>query len=277
MSEISEAEKRRILRERRQKKLANGGASNRLNKITGQVDSHLSTESPLETPKDQVSPIISATETPIPAAYTKAGVNKESHRAGDFKDNDPQVELFKKLAELQGADKSTPDLFSLLGSLKDGMSKTNEPAVGQPQINPVDEKMLQYHDYLVNRLKAYTILIRWLILLPFIYMVVSSSYASEMFFTKPSNFFMIFTSFEIITMSIYYQALQRIEEKNNVNTLNNSSIIMKIVSMVPEGVLPIKDLKGKAALILQYQQVLSMFVTDICFVIIMVGIFSYLY
>nr|3ZS9_C Chain C, GOLGI TO ER TRAFFIC PROTEIN 2 [Saccharomyces cerevisiae]3ZS9_D Chain D, GOLGI TO ER TRAFFIC PROTEIN 2 [Saccharomyces cerevisiae] len=37
MSELTEAEKRRLLRERRQKKFSNGGASSRLNKITGQA------------------------------------------------------------------------------------------------------------------------------------------------------------------------------------------------------------------------------------------------
>ncbi|CCC70427.1 hypothetical protein NCAS_0E03570 [Naumovozyma castellii] len=269
MSELSESEKRRILRERRQKKFAQGGATSRLNKITGQAESHLSTESPLDTPKQKItSPVLETVGAPREASIPTT--NKDANA-------DPQVELLKKLADMQNQDQSTPDLFSLLGSLKEGMNDNSTGATPVQPVNLVDQEMLAYHDYLVNRLKAFTILIKWLVLLPYIYFLTKSAYSSApiSFFTTPSNFFMIFTSFEIIATSIYYQKLQSIEKANKVNTMHQNSKIVKLVSLIPEGIVPIPDLTGKVVLALQYWDVLSMFITDICFVIIAMGLCSY--
>ena len=91
----------------------------------------------------------------------------------------------------------------------------------------------------------------------------------------PSYFFMIFTTFEMVATSIYYQKLQSIERAHKINTLDNSSKIVKLVSMIPNDIVPIPNLKGKIILLLQYWDVLSLFLTDICFVLIMMGIVAH--
>lgn len=281
MSSLTEAEKRKILRERRQKKFANGGASSRLNKITGQSDSHLNTESPLDNPKN---------EPVLPSAQTIEDDDFGQHIADDTMpapetENVPQVELLKQLASMQNeGSESTPDLFSLLSSMqKNGTPSgaANGPPVDIPVEPLVDPAMLNYHNFLVNRLKAWTLVLKWICLLPFLYLTtrptglestMSTSTLDRL--TDPTNFFMIFTSFEIVATSIYYQRLQTIEKNNKVNTLDNNSKIVKMISMVPEGILPIGNIKGKVVTLLQYWDVLSMFISDVCLVLIAVGIFQ---
>lgn len=275
MSTLTEAEKRKLLRERRQKKFANGGASSRLNKITGQSDSHLNTDSPLDNPKNE--PVLES--VPVAKSAPISETNEvEQPQTTTESENDPQVQLLKQLASMQneGAD-STPDLFSLLGSMQKGAD--GKEGVDPVMEAPVDPVLLNYHNYLVNRLKAWTILLKWIILLPYLYVITrgaetnicpSSGPLGNL--CDPSNFFMIFTSFEIVATSVYYQKLQTIEKNNKVNTLDSNSKIIKIVSMVPEGLLPITNIKGKVVLLMQYWDVLSVFIGDVCLVLIAFGL-----
>lgn len=288
MSDLSEAEKRRILRERRQKKFSNGGGSSRLNKITGQAESQLSTDSPLDSP--QFAPVEinkdEITEIPDPEIPS---IDENTHPTKKSNIDDAQINLFKQLADMQQQQQeggSTPDLFSLLKSMNGSGEENplfNNATTPQDMPTPVDMELLKYHDSLVNRLKAWTILIKWLfILLPYLYLVTRNGRPPfipipEIFniLLEPSNFFMIFTSFEMVATSIYYQKLQTIERAHKINTLDNSSKIVKLVSMVPEGIVPIPNLKGKVVLALQYWDVLSLFLTDICFVLLFMGIAAY--
>ncbi|KAG0664112.1 GET complex subunit get2 [Maudiozyma exigua] len=282
MGNLSEAEKRKILRERRQKKFANGGASSRLNKITGQSDSHLNTESPLDNPKNE--PVLPSAAQKIEDDDFGQHITDDSMPAPET-ENVPQVELLKQLASMQNEGfESTPDLFSLLSSMqKNGIPNdaTNGSATNIPVEPLVDPVMLNYHNFLVNRLKAWTIVLKWICLVPFLYLVTRQNDVESVLstgaldkLTDPTNFFMIFTSFEIVATSIYYQRLQTIEKNNKVNTLDNNSKIVKMISMVPEGILPIGNIKGKVVTLLQYWDVLSMFISDICLVLIAIGIFQ---
>lgn len=287
MSELSDAEKRKILRERRQKKFGNGGASSRLNKITGQVDSNLSTESPLDTPRS--APIESKQQETLIDIPDPEIPNIDDHiqkTTPAAKIEDAQLNLFKQLADMQ-KDGSSPDLFSLLKSMNgetgDDSIFKNLPTSPEDAPTPVDTELLKYHDYLVNRLKAKTILIKWMFfLLPYLYLVTRGGRTPlipvpEMLsiLLDPSYFFMIFTSFEMVATSIYYQKLQSIERNHKINTLDNSSKIVKLVSMIPEGIIPVPNLKGKVVLALQYWDVLSLFLADICFVLLFIGIVVY--
>lgn len=299
MSELSDAEKRRLLRERRQKKFSNGGASSRLNKITGQVpDSQLDTSSPLDSP--------SVSEVPTPVASGPAVGNEastlemdeliasiskppsaemppRSHVPRSVQEDrletpetvNPQVDLFKQLMGSQQPDGSTPDLMSIFQSMN-GEADGEIPPLFESE--PVDQKMLDYHNFLVNRLKAWSIILKWLILFPFVYFVTRESHSLPLpqWLVEPSNFFSVFVGFEIVATSVYYQRLHSIEKNNNVNTLRNNSKIAKLVSLLPAQGLPIANLKGKILMGLQYWDVLSMLITDICFVLILMGVCSYL-
>ncbi|CCK68740.1 GET complex subunit GET2 KNAG_0B02980 [Huiozyma naganishii CBS 8797] len=288
MSELSDAEKRRLLKERRQKKFANGGASSRLNKITGQADSHLSTTSPLENEK-KVTP---TTNLGGATAFSEDAGKKQfssptvtSDTTTEEKDRNIEVELLKQLAGAQKQDGSSPDLFSLLKSMNPGGDTPDlSGMLPEEAVSPVDQALLNYHDYLVNRLKAWSILIKWCcFLLPYMYLVTRDGRPSVFqvpkslsILTDPSHFFMVFTSFEIVAVSIFYQRLQTIERTNKVNTLHNTSKIVKLSSLIPEGVLPISNIKGKIVQVLQYWDVLSIFLTDVCFVLVFLGIMMYI-
>ena len=289
MGELSEAEKRRILRERRQKKFSNGGGSSRLNKIIGQVDSNLSTESPLDSrpanlkKSEKKESSINIPDPAIPVINNNAAKHNNTNKVDNV-----EINLFKQLADIQN-NGSTPDLFSFLKSMNnetgDNSLFENIPDTSETDKStaPVDIELLKYHNYLVNTLKAKTILIKWLFfILPYLYLVTRNGRSPFLPLPKivdilldPSYFFMIFTTFEMIATSIYYQKLQSIERAHKINTLDNSSKIVKLVSMIPDDIIPIPNLKGKTILLLQYLDVLSLFLTDICFILIMMGIVAY--
>lgn len=318
MSELSDAEKRRILRERRQQKFNNGGGTSRLNKITGQVpDSQLNTQSPLDnapvptaaasgssfstknTPRgpligneastqemDELIASISKPGSPTVLPKTSnlsdpsnpSGTGTFERQTNVTGNEDPQLDLFKSLlGSQQPQDGSTPDLLSFL-SASNGEGKDDIPLPFLSE--PVDQKMLDYHNYAVNSLKARSILFKWLTLFVYIYLITRPfaqfSHLLPHWLIEPSNFFSIFIAFEVVTTSIYYRSVQSIERNSKVNTLQNGSKIAKLVSLIPAQGLPIQNLRGKALLALQYWDVLSMLITDICFVLIAMGLCSYL-
>lgn len=310
MSELSDADKRRILRERRQQKFNNGGATSRLSKITGQVpNSQLDTTSSLESPSasaraelgSNASPgkaskgpavgneastlemdelIASISKPASPAVPPKSAVSQDgsSKQTGAMKADDPQLDLLKNLmGSQQGQDGSTPDLLSLFGSMN-GEGAGDIPMPFGPE--PVDQKTLDYHNYSVNSLKAWSILLKWLVLFPYIYLVTGSSSQIQVplphWMVEPSNFFSVFIAFEIVATSVYYRRLQSIEKNTKVNTLQNNSKIAKLVSLIPAQGLPIPNLRGKILMALQYWDVLSMLITDICFLLVAMGMCSYL-
>lgn len=302
MSELSDAEKRRLLRERRQKKFSNGGATSRLNRITGQVpDSQLDTTSPLDSPSSgekaetpvssgpvegnkastlEMDELIASVSKPPSSRMPPRSQGTKSvpeDEAKSLQATDSQLDLFKRLMGSQQSDESTPDLMSIFQSMGgDGDGQTPVPF----ETEPVDQKMLDYHNFLVNRLKAWSILLRWLVLLLYVYLITKESVSHKLslpqWLIEPSNFFSVFIGFEIVATSIFYQRLQSIEKSNNVDTLQNSSKIAKLVSLLPAQGLPIANLKGKILMALQYWDVLSMLITDICFVLIAMGVCSYL-
>ncbi|GAV53093.1 hypothetical protein ZYGR_0AI03750 [Zygosaccharomyces rouxii] len=266
MSELSDAEKRRILKERRQKKFSGGGGSNRLNKITGQADSLMSTESTLDQKEK------------TPESTIDTGKN-ESRSSPTASDNNPQVSLFKQLAEQdrQNGSETPPDLMSMLQSMTGGDAKNGlPPTLGTPPA-PVDQSMLDYHNYLVNRLKAWSIIVKWIVLVPYMYVITHDVPLSVPFgLVDSSNFFSVLMGFEIVTTSIYYNRLQSIEKGTNVNTMMHGSIIAKLISLIPDEAPQQKNLKSRLFTLLQYWDVVSMLITDICFVLIVLGIFSHI-
>ncbi|CAI4060340.1 GET complex subunit GET2 SKDI_05G1610 [Saccharomyces kudriavzevii IFO 1802] len=284
MSELTDAEKRRLLRERRQKKFSNGGASSRLNKITGQVSSHLNTESPLDSPSvEKTTPVESVrSATPI---------------SGEDSNTAPQLDLLKQLAAMQGQgtdgsssqEPSTPDLLSLLNSMNAGVpSAEGVPSLGQASpMASINQAALDYHDYLLNRLKAWTILVKWIFfLLPYLFLITrpngtvwpSYAFTQSSWFAplrNPSNFTRVFATFEFLSISIYYQLLKNVEHKSKIKNLQDTNKLVKLISLVPEGMIPISNLRGKLVTVLQYWDLLSMLITDISFVLIVLGFLMY--
>lgn len=314
-TELSAAEKRRLLRERRQQKFSNGGASSRLNKITGQQEgSFLSSKSVLDEKKPAPAPAATTTATSFNANSSTSNAdksteeieemlsripNQKAETEPDNSESNPEIALFQQLLKMQqqgsgipaagngfgsqSPDASTSDLFtSLLNS--DRNTTAAATAAGQGSGGFVDESVLKYHQYKVSKLKSYITLLKWIILTPYIYFIMHpnpaattigqySSIASQLL--EKSNFFSIFTGLEVIFISIYYQMLKNLQRKNNVTPTQNAGGIVKYLSMIPEGILPIKNVQGKIGLALEYFDVFSMYVTDICFVVVLFGLMKH--
>ncbi|SCU82434.1 LANO_0B06216g1_1 [Lachancea nothofagi CBS 11611] len=293
MSEISETEKRRLLRERRQQKFGKGGATSRLAKITGQTEnSFLSTESPIDSksstpePSGRNSNEDSTKQMDELLAQIHQQQPKKTDQGGAAKN--PELDLFAQLAKMQQGDASaptatseTPDIFAQL--LK-SVQMDQQPQQGIESVfgnQPIDAAVLEAHNVAVNKLKAYTIVVKWFFfILPYVYYISHTGREAFQlttvdFVMNRSNFFTIFTSFEVVTLSVYYQLLMSAEKSHNINTLNSNSKILKLVSMVPPGLVPIPNLRGKISQALQYWDVLSMYLTDMAFAILLTGIFQY--
>lgn len=269
MSELSESEKRRILRERRQKKFSSGGGSSRLNKITGQANSLMSTESSLD----------SRERTPERSSSNLSGTSRtEELTKGNVKEqpeNDPQISILKHLADDErSTGENGADLVSMFQSMVGG--ENSGQGLGQPAA-PVNQELLDYHNYLVNRLKAWSIVIKWGILLPYIYLVTHFVGLSlPQWLVDSSNFFSIFVGFEIVATSVYYSRLRSIEKGTCIDTIMQNNMIAKVVSLIPEQGPTQSNLKSYVYTLLQYWDVVSMLITDVCFVLIVLGVFSYM-
>ncbi|CDO93133.1 unnamed protein product [Kluyveromyces dobzhanskii CBS 2104] len=296
-TELSDAEKRKLLRERRQQKFSNGGASNRLNKITGQQQSSFLTSKSVLDEAKPASPV-SKKQTNLNNKEVEASTKEiqdllsripdnNSNSEPDVGETNPEVALFQQLLKMQqqgggfpnsgSPGTSTPDLFSSL--LNNDTSTTASASQLFP--NFVDEEVLRYYKSTVSKLKSYIILLKWAILVPYVYFLVhpnltilnSSSLVSHLL--ERSNFFSVFTAMEVVFISIYYQMLKKLQKKNNVTATQNAGGILKYLTMIPEGILPIKNVQGKIGLALEYFDVASMYVTDICLALVLFGVMKY--
>ncbi|CDH13488.1 probable Golgi to ER traffic protein 2 [Zygosaccharomyces bailii ISA1307] len=270
MSQLTEAEKRRILRERRQKKFSSGGGSSRLNKITGHADSLMNTESSLDS--RQKTPE-RTTATPRRTPSTDEIPTDDVTKGGE---NNPQVSILKQLAGdgQESVGQNEPDIMSMFQSMVGG--DTGVSSLGQP-VPPADQEWLDYHNYLVNRLKAWSIVMKWAIIMPYVYLVTHHVDLSlPQWLADSSNFFSVFVGFEIVATSLYYSRLKSIEKGTTIDTIKQNSLIAKLISLIPDQGPKHSYLKSYVFTLLQYWDVVSMLITDVCFVLIVLGIFSYM-
>ncbi|AET41283.1 GET complex subunit GET2 Ecym_7464 [Eremothecium cymbalariae DBVPG len=287
VSELSETEKRKLLRDRRKQKFSNGGASSRLTKITNQpsggvmsTETFLEDELPSSTSKSDQSVIPNVEESTKEMDTLLANVGKPAETRSTK--TNPEVALLQQLMGMQEEfrvpkDDNTPDLFS---QMLNQSAKTQ--TMRSPDADLVDQSKVTMHTYQARKLKAYTYLIRWLLLLPLVYHMMLPTPSTlplisslTRFFVDKPNFFMIFSTFEVISISIYYQALLKLERTNKVNTLSNTSKIVTWAGLVPEGVLPISNIPRKIMLAMHYWDILSMYLTDLSFCLIIAGLLGY--
>ncbi|SCU92511.1 LAMI_0E10814g1_1 [Lachancea mirantina] len=300
-SQLSEAEKRRILRERRQKKFSNGGASSRLGKITGETDkSFLASESPLDAkkplPKKQEesssrSDVEESTKQmdELLASISTPSKNQQNHGKKQTHDvKNPEMDLFSQLAKMQQENPAgfdVPDTGDLFSQFLKSAQQQGPDSVQSPGVKTADPTVIELHFKRVNRIKSITVLLRWIILLPYLVMISKPRYnvaleqhslgLSNVF--DRANFFTVFTTFELVALSIYFQRVLNLERETGINTLESGNKILKLVSFIPEGIIPIPDLRGKISQAVQYWGVVSMYLTDLCFAIVIIGVVQYLY
>lgn len=275
MSDLTELEKRKLLRERRQKKFGNGGGSSRLNKITGkQENTVLNADSPLDSIQNK-----SREESKVDKSTKEMEelLEKFSPLKEDVPNQkNPEIALFEQLMKIQqnngiSTTESNIDIFSSF--VKQNLPQ--EQFNGKEKELSADGEKTKYHIYQVNRMKAQTIIVKWFILLVYLYYFMKPNFSTFQVLLSQSNFFIVFTSFEIISLSIYYQMVLNKEKLDKIDTQTVNSKILTYISMVPEGLIPISNLQGKVMLLLYYWDVLSLYLTDLCFSLVVMGLMKY--
>ncbi|KAI0461804.1 GET complex subunit get2 [Komagataella kurtzmanii] len=134
MSELTEAEKRQLLREKRKAKLSQGGGLDRLKKITGENNSKLSTDAPTKEPTADAT--TTATELPTQGLETRINAH-----------DDPVSEIPDPLNE--GFDGKEPDLDQLIASMFNksaGHENPNGEEQGVPELMRRFSSILQGGD-----------------------------------------------------------------------------------------------------------------------------------
>ncbi|AAS51192.1 ACL036Wp [Eremothecium gossypii ATCC 10895] len=284
MSEVSEAEKRRILREKRKQKFSKGAGSARLHKITTQQPGGASGDSTV------TSAEISDNEGSLQRGSNSgqstreiddllAAMDPPIEPAEPLESAAPEVAFIQQLMKMQQGSATPPADEKAGGLFSPLLERLAEQEAGGA---PVVSGEVGVHQFQVRQLKAYMLLLRWAILLPFIYYVMHPGTAHWLhtsrflhFVMEPRNFFMVFTTFEVASISIYYQVLLTLERTNKVNSLSYSSKLVTWAGLVPDGMLPIDNLQGKVVVALHYWDILSMYLTDLSLCLVAAGLMKY--
>ncbi|ODQ59271.1 hypothetical protein WICANDRAFT_79792 [Wickerhamomyces anomalus NRRL Y-366-8] len=295
MAEISEAEKRQRLRERRAAKIKNGAS--RLGKITGDYS-----EVPKQTPAPQAPP-----------AATTTSSSSSNRISQSFDDKDPEIEdisKFEPIDEVKDLDPSSDakqfeqmlekmlsspkhqhdgpttagigegsefDIFAkLLGT--QGADSGIFPPSGQNNNNEdyeYETKLSEYNKILNDQFKAKFMMLRLVIMMGlsiwFYQFKGFHSSSSEILRIKAidSGFIEIWSSFEILFTGIYAMNLNKIKDSH----YNYNSKILNIMGMVPDMILP-SYWKDKIRWVVKYQELINLIIFDLSCVIFILGVLS---
>lgn len=308
MSDISQEEKNRILRERRQAKMAKGQASQRLNTILSQgssfkveetltldkndkpssstpepshaasVSSSVSTSVPIADQDPEIQDIssLSAPEPDMDAIFQSVfGQANSSQQSGAFdsqgqgQPQDPFAEMMKNM--LQGTD---------------GITGPNSPLgeMDVPALSPEQKYATEMAAYSAFQHKAWRmrlLAVRYSLILAMFayYYTVSNGFTAS---SDPvvrvmgvdhrgRDFFRLFTALEILFTSSYYIIGSRHQWFAHASQTN---LISKAISMGLMFLPQLQQVKPIFDKVLAYYTLLGMVVGDVSLVIILFGLFS---
>ncbi|RCK63821.1 Golgi to ER traffic protein 2 [Candida viswanathii] len=297
---LSAEEKRRLLRERRQAKMAKGQATDRLNNILSQGSSVKATG------------VKSVLDEPQPTATTIAS-------ASHHDDEDPDIQDISDIAVPppptppigEAAPENIDDIFQkmlqqqVLGP--DGKADPNDPiaqimkmftegGAGGPQgsgetqfsSDPVENKYQQdlqaYNDYQLKLWKSRFLIVRLVVtLFNFVYHYVnvpsfrSSNYAyvrdlsAEEYPVK--DFFTWFATCEVLIIATYYSVFHSL---GLFHAANQTSMIMKIMSIGSMGWPKLGTYQPLVARFLGYYDLLGILFGDLSLVVVLFGLLSFI-
>ena len=284
---LSEEEKRRILRERRQAKMAKGKASDRLNNIltqgasvkTSSVTSVLDKPEPTST---ELPPVVSHDDDP-------AIQDISSVAAGDapLGESDPQTEInemFKSIFQQQssqgGDNNPMADLFKMLGDSNSSSDQFSAPPES-PQ-SQYEQQLNQYHLYQKQVWKFRFTIVRVLAiasLFAYNYYSIPSFTASNHSYVRDltevyplSGFAQLFFTFEIVIIASYYFILT-----NNglFHAARQNNLVMKGVQLVSMFAPQVQQFAPILLRVLEYKELLGIFLGDLSLVVVLFGLLSF--
>ncbi|PSK77597.1 hypothetical protein CJJ07_002523 [Candidozyma auris] len=298
MSELSAEEKRRILRERRQAKMAKGNATNRLNEILSQgasvktnaksvLDEDVKPTTPQPELKSSGTPLHDDPEIPDISTLLQSNV------ADSTNDSAPDMdEMFKKIfsgalgqnpqaaeGDAQGENQN-PFISQIMQMMSEDTGEEADPAQTDAQ-SSFNAQLVQYCAYQERKIKVHLLIIRYIIHIAnflFHYTTVPSFQSSPHLYIRGLNadvqsqaFFTYFLAFEIVFISAYFGILA---SKGLLGANTKKHFISKALNFGSLVLPSITRYRHLIESILIYSEGVGIFAGDVALIVVLFGVVS---
>lgn len=263
-SDMDANTKRKLaLREKRKQQMKSKGAgSTRLQKITGGANSLMDADSVLDKPKPAVS-----------AGSTEAGGMDLMKQLAEKQQMNAQPEGMPDLMEMMkqmGGDGGMDQMMSMMKNFApgaEGMAGEQAPAV-TPEVQ-------QYHTSKLKQFQYRLLFIKWFVVLaPYLYLLTHpGNSALGDFFNDRKNFLMIFSTIEVLSVSLSFAFTSKLERITKYKQTPGGTII-SYLKFVPNGILPF-DLHKVVTTALTWFSIVNGALIDFSFVVIVLVLLSY--
>ncbi|CCG20875.1 GET complex subunit [Candida orthopsilosis Co 90-125] len=283
---LSEEEKRRILRERRQAKMAKGKASDRLNNILTQGASVKSSTVTSVLDKPESGPATLPTSLHHDDDPEIQDISTIAAGDTSLGEKDPQAEInemFKSIFQQQSSqDEGNPmtDIFKMFGDANStGDSNIPPPDSAQSQY---EQQLNQYHLYQKQVWRFRFSIVRLITIAAFFfynYYSIPSFTASNHAYVRDlseiyplSGFAQGFFTLEIVIIASYYFILT----KNGLfHAARQNNLVMKGVQVVSMFAPQVQQLAPILSRVLEYKELLGIFLGDLSLVVVLFGLLSF--
>ncbi|KAI5968645.1 GET2 [Candida margitis] len=286
---LSEEEKRRILRERRQAKMAKGKASDRLNTILTQGASVNS--STVTSVLDKPEPS-STTTLPTPLSHDDdpdiQDISTITATDSPLGEKDPQAEInemFKSIFQQQqqssqGENNPMADIFKMFGDANAASDESIQPPDSAQ--SQYEQQLNQYHLYQKQVWKFRFTAVRVLTILAYFfyhYYSIPSFTASNHSYVRDlseiyplSGFAQGFFTLEIVIIASYYFVLTK---HGLFHAARQNNLVMKGVQVVSMFAPQVQQLAPILSRVLEYKELLGIFLGDLSLVVVLFGLLSF--
>ncbi|KAI5951198.1 GET2 [Candida jiufengensis] len=295
--QLSEEEKRRILRERRQNKMAKGNATSRLNDILTQGTSvkASSVKSVLDKPQPTETTQPTAKSTAIVSHDDDPDIQDISDVATPYKpiaEQNPDFDdMFQKILQQQhhhgdagSGHNPMDDLFKMFGDAGNNTSNENFdfPQSANPEQIKYQQDLNNYYAYQQNLWKFRFLIVRIIATIAnfaYHYINIPSFVSSNHAYVRDleviyplKGFITWFFSIEILIIASYYTIF---ESLGLFHASNQKNFILQGISMVSMFVPNLQVYKPLIARLLGYKELLGIFFGDLSLVIVLFGLLSF--
>ncbi|ODV79188.1 GET complex, subunit GET2, partial [Suhomyces tanzawaensis NRRL Y-17324] len=295
---LSAEEKKRILRERRQAKMAKGQASDRLNTILGLGSSVKDNTAVSVLDKAPKTPQASPSPTPQPNHHVDPDADPEIQHIDTIAQpvEEPDIDqIFKSILshgdqhEANGEDPISQMMKNMFGANAGGQpgAQPEGSPFGIPQENPEETQyqkdLVAYNQYEQRLWKFRFLVIRYIaVFWNFFYHFYSSdNYAFQASSydyirglgsaTPVKSFFTWFSTIETVLLATFYMLSSN---KNLFATASENSLLIKGLSFGSMVLPQLSHYKPLVVRFLAYYEIFGMFLADISLVVVLFGLLS---
>lgn len=302
MSELFAEDKKKLLRERRQARMAQGNASQRLNNILSQGSSVKAStvsilDKPKETPAMPITHNVSSfgEETPLHSDPEVPDISTLMHNNSKVSlENEDMDEMLQKIfsaatqatGDTQGPEAGEADnkMFAqMMKMMTDGVDIGGTEGISPPgQDTSMQTKMAAFHAYEQRRWKVYFLIVRLVLhtanFLYHYWNYPQAMQSSPHFYVRdagPANrsFIMYFVTCEIAVISTYFLVLSK---NGLLRAFSKNHAISKLISMVSMVVPQVQQYQPMVDTLLVYWEGVSILMGDISLVVVLFGLVSIL-